>query len=200
MIVTRLQFFGVASVLIAVTHMLATMPVATAMDASSVPKEKQTKLGLYMTPVEAYEKWRGDSDNVKILDVRTPEEYIFVGHAEMAWNIPFTLQTYQWDPEKKHFAMRPNANFVEEVQSWAHPDDTILVMCRSGGRSARAVNALADAGFKNVYSIVDGMEGDLVQDPASADHGKRTLNGWKNSGLPWTYSLDPEHMRLAAQK
>lgn len=33
-------------------------------------------------------------------------------------------------------------------------------MCRSGGRSAAAVNLLAGAGFTNVYNITDGMEGD----------------------------------------
>jgi hypothetical protein len=40
------------------------------------------------------------------------------------------------------------------------------------------------------------MEGDLVDDPQSVFHGKRMKNGWKNSGLPWTYDLDPEKMSL----
>jgi rhodanese-related sulfurtransferase len=61
-----------------------------------------------------------------------------------------------------------------------------------GGRSAQAVNALAKAGFKRVFNIIDGMEGDLVSDPASAHHGKRMKNGWKNSGLPWTYEVNPD--------
>ena len=33
-------------------------------------------------------------------DVRNPEEYIFVGHAEMARNIPLLFVKYQWDAEK----------------------------------------------------------------------------------------------------
>jgi rhodanese-related sulfurtransferase len=41
----------------------------------------------------------------------------------------------------------------------AKPDDMLLVICRSGGRSAMAINALAKAGFKNVYNIIEGMEG-----------------------------------------
>ena len=65
-------------------------------------------------------------------------------------------------------------------------------MCRSGGRSALAVNQLAKAGFVNVYNIIDGMEGDNVDDPGSVYHGKRMRNGWKNSGLPWTYDLSPQ--------
>ena len=45
------------------------------------------------------------------------------------------------------------------------PDDTIVAMCRSGGRSAFAINMLAKAGFVNVYNIIDGFEGDTVDDP-----------------------------------
>ncbi len=78
----------------------------------------------------------------------------------------------------------------------AGPDDTILVMCRSGGRSAAAVNLLAKAGYKHVYNVTDGMEGDEVADSGSAFLGKRMRNGWKNSGLPWTYEVMPEKMLL----
>ncbi|TWU31307.1 rhodanese-like domain-containing protein [Novipirellula artificiosorum] len=51
----------------------------------SVAKAKQTVLGLYVTAQEAYAIWQADPDNVKILDVRTPEEFLFVGHPPMAW-------------------------------------------------------------------------------------------------------------------
>jgi hypothetical protein len=54
-----------------------------------------------------------------------------------------------------------------------------------------AVNQLAAAGFTNVYNIVDGVEGDVVNDPESVFHGKRMKNGWKNSA-PWVYDFDPE--------
>ena len=69
-------------------------------------------------------------------------------------------------------------------------------MCRSGGRSAFAVNMLSKAGFKNVYNIIDGFEGDKVKNPNSYFNGKRLVNGWKNSGAPWTYDLDPKLMYL----
>ena len=174
------------------------MPASTS--NLKLPKEKQTTLGQYVTSKEAYQKWQADPDKIKILDVRTPEEHLFVGHAEMAWNIPLAFQTYEWESKKKHFAMKPNPEFVIEVKKWAKPTDTILVMCRLGGRSAMAVNLLAKAGFKNVYNITDGMEGDTVDDAASAYHGKRMKNGWKNSGLPWTYDVNPEQMRLPKSK
>jgi hypothetical protein len=59
-----------------------------------------------------------------------------------------------------------------------------------------AINQLAAAGFTSAYNILDGMEGSRVADPDSVFDGMRMKNGWKNSGLPWTYDLDPEHMML----
>jgi rhodanese-related sulfurtransferase len=158
--------------------------------------DKTTSLGLYVTAKEACEKWKEAPDKVKVLDVRTPEEYIFVGHATMAINIPIGFQSYRWDEAKGYFALEPSPEFVAQVKEWAEPDDTILAMCRSGGRSAMAVNLLAQAGFANVYNITDGMEGDAVKDPESAYNGKRMKNGWKNSGLPWTYEINQAQMRL----
>jgi len=167
--------------------------------SAQLPAGKQTTLGLYVTATEAYEKWQAAPDKVMILDVRTAEEFMFVGHADMAWNIPVFSQSYQWDAEKKKFPMQPLPDFVARVQKVAKPDDMLLVTCRSGGRGAVAVNMLAKAGFTNVYNITDGMEGDKVKDPNSVFDGQPLVNGWKNSGLPWTYRLDPDRMVLAAE-
>jgi len=167
--------------------------------ASQLPAGKQTTLELYVTATEAYEMWKAAPDKVTILDVRTPEEFLFVGHADMAWNIPLAGQSYQWDAEKQQLPMSLLEDFVTRVQKVAEPDDILLVTCRSGGRSAMAVNLLAKAGFKNVYNITDGVEGDAVKNPNSVFHGQRLVNGWKNSGLPWTYRVDPERMVLPAE-
>jgi rhodanese-related sulfurtransferase len=161
-----------------------------------VPEGKQTTLGLYVTAKEAYEKWLAAPGKVLILDVRTPEEYLFVGHPTMAWKIPVAAQSYVWDAEQRQFPMRPYPDFVDRVRQAARPDDVICAMCRSGGRSAIAVNMLAKAGFTNVFQILDGMEGDVVKDPESVFVGQRMKNGWKNSGCPWTYELVPERMLL----
>jgi len=163
---------------------------------SELPKAKQTSLGLYLTAREAYDKWRADPENVTVLDVRTTEEYLFVGHAPMAWAVPLFSQSYEWDAEKQHFSMSPNPDFISQVEDFAQPGDTILVMCRSGGRSAMAVNKLAEAGFTNVYQITDGFEGDPVKDPESVFLGQHLRNGWKNSGIPWTYQPLPDQMRF----
>ena len=164
-----------------------------------LPKGKQTSLGLYVTAAEAYDKWLAAPDMVKVFDVRTLEEYIYVGHAPMAWNIPLLFQTHEWNAEKGYFAFQPNPDFLSQAKEAAGPEDTILVMCRSGGRSAMAVNMLAEAGFTNVYQITDGMEGDAIKDPLSVFQGQRLMNGWKNSGLPWTYKPDPERIKLKTE-
>ncbi len=154
----------------------------------------ETKLGLYVTAKEAYDMWRADPEKVKILDVRTLAEYVFVGHPPMAFSIPAFFQTHRWNAEAEMFGMVPNPDFVSQVRKWAEAGDTILVTCRSGERAAMAINLLADAGFTKVYNIVDGMEGGLVKDPESVFNGRRMKNGWENSGLPWTYEIDLERI------
>jgi len=163
---------------------------------TNLPEEKQTVLGLYVTAKEAYEKWKVEPEKVKIIDVRTPEEFLFVGVPTMAWKIPVAAQSYEWDAEKKQFPMKPLMDFAARVQTVAKPGETIMVMCRSGGRSAIAVNFLAKAGFKNVYNIIDGMEGDVNGDSESVAQAQPLKDGWKNSGCPWTKKLTPDRMVL----
>jgi len=169
-------------------------PASVAADRQ-LPKGKQTTLGLYVTAAQAYEMWKAAPDKVKVIDVRTPEEYAFIGHPEMVWNIPFAFVTYQRKDGKTEYGPKMNPDFVAEVKTIAGLTDTLLVTCRSGGRSAMAVNKLAAAGFKNVYNIIDGFEGDKVTDPESVFYGKRMRNGWKNSA-PWIYDIDPEKIIL----
>jgi rhodanese-related sulfurtransferase len=169
------------------------------LDKSQVPEDKQTVLGLYLTSQQAYAKWQADPENVTIIDVRTPEEYVFVGHAAMAWNVPLKFLAYQWSDQKSQLAMRTNEQFVDQVRKIVDPQDTVLVTCRSGQRSGPAVDLLAKAGFQQAYSIVDGFEGDKVQDPDSVFQGQRMKNGWRNAGLPWTYDLDPQLVYLESK-
>lgn len=174
---------------------------AVAAVASDPPSDerKRTSLGKYVTALEAYEMWKANQDAVKVLDVRTPQEYVFVGHAPMAVNIPSKVWSGKWNAEKKSFGLEDNPDFEAQVKAKFKTDDVILVMCRSGHRSAAAIERLAKAGFTNVYNIVDGFEGDMVKDPESYYDGKRMKNGWKNSGAPWTYALDPQLVFAPAQ-
>lgn len=162
---------------------------------SDLPERKQTVLGFYVTAKEAYDMWKADPETVTILDVRTPEEYGFVGHPEGAVDVPYAFVTYERKNGITTWGPKMNSDFVAEVASVAEPTDILLVMCRSGDRSARAVDLLAASGFVNAYTVTDGFEGDKVSDPENVFFGMRMKNGWKNSA-PWTYSIDPEKIIL----
>jgi hypothetical protein len=43
-----------------------------------------------------------------------------------------------------------------------------------------------EAGFTHVINIKEGFEG------KKDEQGLRTVNGWKNRHLPYTYRLNPE--------
>lgn len=172
------------------------MPTITTLHGThEVPDVRLTKRGLYVTAAEAYEMWQADPERIKILDVRLVEEYIYVGHAAAAINIPALFQTYEYHPDRRKYGHAVNADFIDHVKAAFKLDDTILCICRTGKRSAIAVNWLTEAGFTNIYNVVDGFEGDMVNDPESVFHGKRMRNGWKNSA-PWTYELDPAKVWL----
>ena len=80
----------------------------------------------------------------------------------MAWKIPVAVQIYQWDTVKKQFPMMPLPDFVSRVSEIANPTETLMVMCRSGGRSAIAVNMLANTPTGDTYTF-DEIADDLRQ-------------------------------------
>lgn len=110
------------------------------------------------------------SGEAVLIDVRTAEERKFVGHV----------------PDTKHVAwmtglsLSRNPRFVKELEAKAGKDDVVLLLCRSGKRSAAAAEAAAKAGFKNVFNILEGFEGDIDE-----QQRRGSFNGWRNAGLPW---------------
>jgi rhodanese-related sulfurtransferase len=171
---------------------------ASAADVSTVPTVKQTKLGKYFTSQEAAAFVAQNAPKTLFLDIRTPAEVTFLGMAAPAdANVPYMVDPpfQEWDNAKSSFKLEGNPDPEVRRRLSAKglgPNDTIILMCRSGDRSAAASNLLAEAGFKNVYSVVDGYEGDLAADGPKA--GQRAVNGWKNAGLPWSYKLDKAKM------
>jgi rhodanese-related sulfurtransferase len=188
-IISKIRLSLVIS-LIVITGLMA--PAVAQEKKPGVPKDKQTVLGLYLKSIEAYALWQKNPQTIKIIDCRTPEEYVFVGHPPMAYNIPVKFLTYRWDAAKKNYLMEDNPDFIVQVQKICQATDTILVICRFGNRTAVSVNKLAAAGLKKVYSIVDGFEGELIKGGGTCLTGQCTQYGWKNSGVPWTYELNPE--------
>jgi rhodanese-related sulfurtransferase len=173
---------------------------AYAVDPASVPTVKRTTLGQYFSAQEAADFVGKNSSKTLFLDIRTPAELAFVGMPTMAdANVPYMVEPDfpTWDDAKSTLKLEKNSDFVPEVrrrlsEKRLDPASTIVLICRSGDRSAAAANLLAEAGLKNVYSVVDGVEGDLAKDGPKA--GQRAVNGWKNAGLPWSYTLEKKKM------
>ena len=102
--------------------------------------------------------------------MRTAEERKFVGHV----------------PETKHVAwmtglsLSRNPRFTRELEAKAGKGEAILLLCRSGKRSAAAAEAATKAGFTSVFNILEGFEGDLDE-----QQRRGAFNGWRHAGLPW---------------
>uniref|UniRef100_Q3AS07 Rhodanese-like protein n=1 Tax=Chlorobium chlorochromatii (strain CaD3) TaxID=340177 RepID=Q3AS07_CHLCH len=190
----------VASLALAVA--LTALPSPSyAIDANKLPIGKRTSSGKYLSAKEAYKMKIKDPYSVLFIDVRTPAENEFVGIAdEVDKVIPLKLNNHAvWDHKKERYGQYLNPNFVsaiDELVLLKEKDKAtpIILMCRSGDRSAEGANLLAKNGYTNVYSIYDGFEGDLETE--GSKKGRREVNGWKNSKLPWGYSLKQDRAYL----
>lgn len=109
-----------------------------------------------------------------LVDVRSGEERKFVGHVPDSLHVAWATGT----------ALTRNPRFVRELEAKLAADGgkdaVVLLLCRSGKRSALAAEVAAKAGFAHVFNVLEGFEGeiDAAQHRGSAD-------GWRFHGLPW---------------
>lgn len=149
-----------------------------AADASIVPESKQTTLGLYLTSEEVPSFLAERHGRSLFVDVRTPPELAATGVATLVdANAPSWLFSA---PGAKPLL---NPDFVAEIKrllaaKGLTKDDAVIVMCKTGRRSAQAANLLALAGLSHVYTVIDGFEGD-------GEGAGPAMKGWKGNGLPW---------------
>ncbi len=121
-----------------------------------------------VTPKEAWELF--SSGAAALVDVRTAEERKFVGHVPETLHVAWATGT----------ALNRNHRFVKELEAKVKKDQPVLLLCRSGKRSALAAEAAARAGFTQVYNILEGFEGDLDE-----QQQRGALGGWRHAALPW---------------
>jgi len=183
---------------LAVVCAFCIFPVQGAQDGS-LPLVKQTPQGLYLSAVDAYKLVKTQNKKILFVDVRTPSELEFVGVAEdIDVNIPYMLNDMTaWDEKKHRFKKVPNSNFTLATgdalkRKGLSNQNKIILICRSGTRSASAASLLNKAGYRNVYSVIDGFEGDQAK--TGPGKGNRSVNGWKKAKLPWTYKLTKAKM------
>jgi rhodanese-related sulfurtransferase len=124
-----------------------------------------------LTPQEAWDKLE---QGAILVDVRTEGEWAHIG-------IPDTKATEN-DPLFIQWTFPggvPNPDFINDLNQQAPEDRAteLVFLCRSGQRSIAAAIAATQAGFTS-YNVLEGFEGDPDR------FGERTINGWKNRGLP----------------
>ncbi len=119
-----------------------------------------------------------DNPRAVLIDVRSSMEFLFVGHPKGAIHIPW-IDEPDWTI---------NTQFVPQVRQVmlgglsCHVKDCapVVLICRSGKRSAEAGELLLQQGFEDVYNVDEGFEGELDD-----DHHRSTLGGWRFHNLPW---------------
>lgn len=122
------------------------------------------------------------TDDAVLIDVRSTMEHQYVGHPLDALHMPLKeppdWQTMEDFVQKLEIALQqqfPDKQTLSQLP--------LLMLCRSGARSATAGEMLINNGYTNVYNVLEGFEGD------KDENGHRnTINGWRFHGLPWEQS------------
>lgn len=121
-----------------------------------------------ITPTDAWALF--EAGHAVLVDVRTNEERKFVGYVPNTVHVAWATGT----------SFNRNPRFVKELENKAAKDQVILLLCRSGNRSALAAEAAHKAGFSQIYNVLEGFEGDLDD-----QHQRGRGNGWRFHHLPW---------------
>jgi rhodanese-related sulfurtransferase len=116
-----------------------------------------------------------------LIDVRTRAEWAYVGTPELS-SISKRPLMIEWQVFPDN---RVNPDFVERLgaalrEAKVSTDAEMFFICRSGGRSKAAAQAMAAAGFPRCRNVADGFEG-----PLDPDRHRGRIAGWKSAGLPW---------------
>lgn len=111
-----------------------------------------------------------ESGDAVLVDIRSAEERKFVGHAPRALHVAWATGT----------SLTKNPRFLRELEAKVGKQQVVLLLCRSGKRSALAAEAATRAGFGSVFNVLEGFEGDLDQ-----RQQRGSLGGWRFHGLPW---------------
>lgn len=127
-----------------------------------------------ITPEEAYRLMQA---GCPYIDVRTEGEFA-AGHPENAVNIPVVY------PDPGAGGMKANDDFLDVIAAHFPKDRPLIVGCQMGGRSQRAAEMLAQAGYAEISNVQGGFGG--VRDAT----GRIVAKGWAQCGLPVSTACD----------
>ncbi|MBT3347002.1 MAG: rhodanese-like domain-containing protein [Thiotrichales bacterium] len=135
-----------------------------------------------ISPADSYQRIQDDPRSL-LIDVRSSMEFLFVGHPTGAIHIPW-IDEPDWNinPDftvevRKRLLGGVHGNSGSASEQGGAP---IILVCRSGKRSVEAGKRLLADGFKQVFSINEGFEGEL-----NSKHQRSSIGGWRFRGLPW---------------
>lgn len=111
---------------------------ANTQTSSESSSETQSQAVSKDISIDESKKLINDGEVTLILDVRNEDEFA-EGHLKNAIQIPVK-------------ELKENLNDIEKFK-----DELVLVYCRSGKRSAEAVDILKENGFKNLVHMKDGI-------------------------------------------
>ncbi|MCB1355304.1 MAG: rhodanese-like domain-containing protein [Maritimibacter sp.] len=131
------------------------LSVLTALPITAVTLPATAQRRDVWTATAAYEALT--QDRIRLLDIRTPEEWRETGVAQGAW--PLNLYDDKF-PERLFLAR----DLAEERP--------VALICRTGNRSGGVMQRLRASGYTNFLDISEGMAGSAAGP------------GWIKSGLP----------------
>lgn len=128
--------------------------------------------------ISSIEAWSilKENENAYLIDVRTIPEWSFIGVPDLK-SIGKSVIRISW---RIYPAMEVNNSFYESLSTEVKVTDTLLFLCRSGGRSLDAAFFMYKKGYKDCMNILDGFEGEIDR-----DRRRGNINGWKAANLPW---------------
>jgi rhodanese-related sulfurtransferase len=126
--------------------------------------------GAYAGAVTPPEAWRLYKEGrARLVDVRTAPEVRYVGCVPGAVHV-------EWHGTDAKQVER----FLHDLKAVAQPDETVLLLCRSGVRSHHAARVAREAGYQDVFNVLEGFEGQR-----NHSHQRGFIDGWRSHGLPW---------------
>lgn len=133
--------------------------------------------------VSVLDTWRRLEGNPKavLVDVRTRAEWTFVGIPDLSKiGRGVLLMEWQTFPDGRFASDFSERLGAELAAKGVEKTDEIFFICRSGGRSRMAAEAMAAAGYRHCRNVKEGFEG-----PLDASQHRSQTAGWKFAGLDW---------------